>query len=439
MLLIVSAIPKSLISDNVKKTGQTEKTNYLYIIDGCFGTKQDNYADYISVNIAYNIDSSDLVKSVLKSGYYDTGKQSQYYNLRDLTTQDKKSNTDYIRYWHGYEIFLRPLLIITDLDGARFIYGALTIAITALLIAMIIRRKNLPLAVCYLLGLISIDFWMITTTIEYTSVFLISAACSIILLKYDDKRYKDDGFLGVIFICSGILTAFFDFLTTETLAFTVPYFIITAMRAKDGRLGDYRKCKDGTVKFDCSKKWMAIKTVKCGIGFVAGYAGMFLLKWLLAAAAFGMSAFTDSIKHAAIRMESGITAQLYSEKITSGMRIYGDIWENLGCLFHFRNKINSSAAMLTFAVLLIVTFAVIYLFREDGKNVKNGCQGALYEKEGTVYMILAAIPFIRFLIVSNHSYMHFFFTFRALLIFTMFIFYYTYLCTHKRIRKIFAR
>ena len=61
------------------------------------------------------------------------------------------------------------------------------------------------------------------------------------------------------------------------------------------------------------------------------------LKWLLAAAAFGMSAFYGFNKTHAIHKDGKqYHIQLYGEKITSGMRIYGDIWKTFRMPFPFQ-------------------------------------------------------------------------------------------------------
>ena len=61
--------------------------------------------------------------------------------------------------------------------------------------------------------------------------------------------------------------------------------------------------------------------------------------------------------------------------------------------------------MIVLVVTAVVAFCIWYLFRTKKVNDVNRLFG-----------MLAIIPVVRFLVLNNHSYIHFFFTYRALLV-----------------------
>jgi len=61
--------------------------------------------------------------------------------------------------------------------------------------------------------------------------------------------------------------------------------------------------------------------------------------------------------------------------------------------------------VIALVVTVVVAFCIWYLFRTKKVNDINRLFG-----------ILAIIPVVRFIALNNHSYIHFFFTYRALLV-----------------------
>ena len=92
-------------------------------------------------------------------------------------------------------------------------------------------------------------------------------------------------------------------------------------------------------------------------------------------------------------------------------QLLGAWWHNLGCLYHIKDTLNEGTIFLTSFLIILIAFSMIYLF------YTKKIEGAFLLPA----VVLFFLPFLRYLVLSNHSYLHYFFTYRAMLI-SVFIF-----------------
>ena len=134
LLTITSLIPREALTKKVKESSTilcNQGNSLIIFIDGR-PTKFDNYTDSLMINTAYSIDNTtpfyssmvarkNYIKGKTEIVYPDTTgelKSSSKYkalnqvgDLRDTVNNDTIESFEYSRYWHGYLIFLRPLLV----------------------------------------------------------------------------------------------------------------------------------------------------------------------------------------------------------------------------------------------------------------------------------------------------------------------------------------
>ena len=191
MMTVCSLIPSSALKDNVKKTSEVfneegEKKK-LYILG-----KEENifiFTDALMVNTAYSIDSEHPIQSFLlaRKNYipgqttvenedmqYHIGASEKYKNevggvfqaaeLYGLMHgEDITESFEYARYWHGYLVFLRPLLSIMSIKGLR-ILNFVVVGICLLTIFLLIRKKcGFRAAVLFVLPLLLINVFVLCT------------------------------------------------------------------------------------------------------------------------------------------------------------------------------------------------------------------------------------------------------------------------------------
>lgn len=145
---------------------------------------------------------------------------------------------------------------------------------------------------------------------------------------------------------------------------------------------------------------------------------MFLTKWGLSALVLGRDAFRASADMALERISGDVSLTLVStgEKADLGERLQGIFQRNLGCLYWSPQDVKAgTVALVTLAVIVVVS-AFWYMAR------KEKCA---YDKV-VLLAVVALVPYVRFLVLSNHTFIHYFFTYRAQLVTVMVLFYLVY-------------
>lgn len=122
----------------------------------------DNYTDALMINTAYSIDSQkplysafvarkNYIPNITTEIYEDVPgelKSSSKYSrhnevgeLNDLVNNEKAESFEYARYWHGYLIFLRPLLILFNINQIRIMLTIILIILACILAYLIYKNK----------------------------------------------------------------------------------------------------------------------------------------------------------------------------------------------------------------------------------------------------------------------------------------------------------
>lgn len=411
LLILSSLIPQESIRENCYESARyfAEKEDYEYLRPGNFSSMQDNYADCILNNIIWQIDSKRPVTSTLEASYYSEDLEAVTVSFLKAMEQNLDANTEYVRYWHGSMVFLRPLFICFNIMQIRIILAVVVllevIVISVLLLKGVCvgsagrgRQKcsscGLGIAVCFVAALLFVHTYMIAASVEYVTTFMVMGAVLIVLLLKWKKcqDYRAEG----LFVISGVVTSFVDFLTTETITYTLPMAFLLLMLYAGGKLYNI-------------KKGMQLLVIN-GLCWIIGYAGMFVAKWVFSFAVFGRVAMESAWSHAMVRVDGGVTADNMGFELTRSQQFAGAVWHNLGCLFPIRETMNASQVVLWTLAILLVVGALFYLFRAK-------------EVHGTLFvplLLLALLPYARLLVLSNHACRHYFFTYRAQLI-TVFV------------------
>ena len=389
LLVLSSSFPSSAIKNNVQASAKVlynEGNRKIVYIPYRFSNIQfDNYTDALMINTAYSIDSTTPLEAVFlarknyipnvtktiqedKVGELKSSSKYMYHNevgeLLDLTNNEAEESFEYARYWHGYLIVLRPLLVIFNLNTIRVL---LTIALIILFIAFFIlleKKTNIFMALFFELGLFCVEYFYLGYTLQGIFVFLIAVITSIIIL-IKDIQFKNNVLL---FFVVGMLTNFFDFLTVPMVTYGIPMLVILLINEKKE---DYKWTKS------------LLDIIKLGIAWCIGYGLTWFTKWLL----------TDLFLH-----KNLISVALQQVKYRSIGREYSllqAIYPNL------------DYEILFIILTVILTLALVF------KQIKNK---SIYKnktiKEIIPFFLITILPYIWYAVLKNHSAEHSFFTYR---------------------------
>ena len=380
LLAVIAAIPQRAIAENCRASADYFSANegFPLLMAGVEGSRLDNYADTALLDVIYCADSKQPFTSMILAPYYRNDGQDLRADFQ-AAVAGAAPNNEYARYWHGSQLFLRPLLTVTSIEGCRTALFVLFFAINAALAVVLIRKKAFLPLIGYVLSLLLVQVWTAAFTVEYIMVLLVmSAAALAVSMRQDDR-------LTPLFILSGVLTCFFDFLTAETLTFTIPALLALMLGEQEA----------------ASLKTHLLRLVKWGAAWLGSYAAMFAIKWLAVLAMAGRETFTNIFHFAALRIDG---QTLLSDGSVGTVNPLTAVARNLACLVPFVNE-NASVAgvILTAVAVLLVIFAALYLFR--GKALHMGYLLSL--------LLVGLLPYVRYILIYSHAHVHYFFTFRA--------------------------
>ncbi len=394
MLLTLSAkIPKNAIKDNLnesidffrKHTGIyviKEKKIYSYI---------HYFADTRKLNIIYCMDSEKPIESILWARYFELVKRDTNVNFINLMMFEKEPNTQYLRYWNGCILFLRPMLTLFNMEQIYRI-NQIILVLLGLMLIIILTKKSKLLAMIFTLSMVLVSIWYATMCIEYSVMIYVMIIASLVAIKIDGNKNNEqcskiDEKLYILFFITGIITTFFDFLTTELLTIFVPLLLILIIRKKENRLNDLKV----STKF----------VMKSFIIWLTGYIGMWIAKWGLASLILHINAL-DYVKES-------VTQRIYGlQGMESYELIYGHVISRNFFAIPIVYSIKANFDKLEVRLLLLVSILLLLLFI----NWKE-----LYKKKYLLIFVLIGItPYVRYLILANHSFRHVPFTFRSQII-----------------------
>lgn len=382
LLVVSSKIPKQKIEKNIKESAKYYKSKAgIEYDDVDFRPSYLHYyADSILLNIMYNINSDKPVESTLWANYYESKKIDWNLDFIDTVEHQKNANTQYLRYWHGSMMVLRPLFTIFNIEQIYKINTVLLYSLCIILFVML-ALKNKKIAIAYILAMIMIVFPYVTKCLEYSYTFYIMFITSIISILVEKKG---DKYIFNLLFFTGIVTCFFDFLTTEILTCFMPLILVLATRKQEGRLNNFKE----TFKF----------VIKVVLLWGIGYVGTWFAKWIISSVILNINALYYVKDQAMLRINGTIGIDdkfnIYTHGITKNIH-------TLLPLIFIKDDIKMYGCLFTFLVIILLLF--------DWKHIKE-------KWYSLILFIIALSPYIRYLILANHSFRHSFFTFRSQII-----------------------
>lgn len=388
LLIGTAMIPNKKIQEKMSASaysyGKTEA--FAFCDESKWSGIADNYADSIWLNIAWYMGKGNPVYATLDTKYYDGEERGENYGLYlAVTDETTEANKEYTRYWHGTAGIIRVLHLFMDVNGIKNVGLCVAFLLAVILVIMLIIDKKIPLAIGFTLSLCAVEIWKIGLSIEYQPAFILCFLMSILYLRTEKKG--DNRLVGLS-VVGGVLTAFFDFLTTETMVLLVPLILVVVVRSMDGRLEELKK----------SVIWMA----KCGAAWVLAYAGTFVTKWTFASLAAGKNQFLAAFSAVEERVAGPV-----EDVIPGGVmgQSFFAVISNVSVLFGAEARVDFKLVFIGIMLSAGVFFSLLYLFQKKERN----------KTAETLLLLLGSIVFFRYLVLGNQSYLHSFFTYRGLL------------------------
>lgn len=385
LLVLVFCIPTGQIKKNVHKSVDRILVNSEQFEDNAFlqhvVQNKESYTDSIMVQYAFEkIPDKNVYEHAMWAYHYDLEEEiwAAEDSLRAVLNGADTSQMhlrEYSRYWHGYLVYLKPLLLLFSWEQLLWIELGLHIALL-LAVAVLSIKKKVPgaiLAIAAGLAFMKPELMMVSLTMS-VSLIIMSTALIVQMKKSDWLAEK--GWYPEFFLVVGVLTSYLDFLTYPVVTLGFPLGIWFLMAEREAI-------------------WTAIKRI-VGYSFCwgVGYAGMWASKWIIADLTLQTGTIRDAVWNVIGRTEA----------IGGRPRMNGGFY----VLSLNLQEYGSSIYMIMAGVLIVLAVAsVVWAFCAK-VPVKTILETII------PFIIIGIIPFAWIIVVQHHSALHARFTFRIL-------------------------
>ncbi len=278
----------------------------------------------------------------------------------------------YARYWGGYLLFLKPLLLFFTLPQIRAMDACFQLCLTLAVLLLAYRKGGLRLVIPMSLMMMSLNPITTAMSLQYTSMYLITLGGVLVMLAFETWD-KDWGYL--VFLFLGIATAFFDFLTYPAAAVGVCLTLQVLLGRKKGT----------NALLGC---------IGSGAAWAFGYGGMWSGKWLVANLLTGQNVLSDAMTQVQYRSNSQLSGNEGAEQV-------GLIQVILKNLSAYRTP-----AYILLALCLVAAVLWLLLKKRRVFRVDKGLVAPL--------LLCFLVPFVWYALVRNHSAVHYWMTHRNL-------------------------
>ena len=376
-LSIVSKIPRKYIEGNIKES--IEKIMPYYGIEEVVKSKTyttlHRHSETMLLNIMYCVDSDKPLSSIIEAKYYGRG---EFQSLNSILSATNGSIDQYIRYWHGSTIFLRPLLIFFNINQIYIINLIVLVGLLIIFIKVLCANKMKKLIIGLITAIIFTFSIIVPFSLTYTITYYIMIIASILSIKLENKNKK---VLPMLFFITGMLTYFFDFLITEILTLGVPMLCVLVLK--------YKK--------NSSINEMLKFVISSSVLWLIGYGGMLIAKGIVASIVLKINGFEYINQY----MWRRINWPMY--KIGGIQLGLGAIEKNIMSLVGFCEINNYKIVLGILITILIICISTIIC------NMKKDKRKSIFLM---FILLIGLLPYVRYLLISNHSRAHYFFTFR---------------------------
>ena len=286
----------------------------------------------------------------------------------------------YSYYWHGYVAVLRPLLLLFDYAELRGLNGICQSFLVLLLAFVIGKEKGLRYVLALGTSWLLLKPLALSMSLQFSWVFYIACLGTLVLL-FKREYFSVFSRFVYIFMIVGMLTSYFDLLTYPLLTWGMPLAWWLVMKKHPGHAGAQGSKAEALAYVG--------EVIVSGIAWIAGYAGMWVMKWAIASPVLGQNIFRLAAKEIFLRVGASKADAI---GLAERLGIIDANWKHYGYMPY---------------VALLACW-LLWWFCDTWKN--GGCKGS----KRYAYFLLGFSCIVWYFVLANHVQVHHFFTYRIL-------------------------
>ncbi len=371
LLMAVFCLPL----DGLKDTQETidlfrKEKNRPQAIPTYIGSTGDGYTDALMLAEALFEDAEVSPFEQAVYVYRRANSVSASADIADyLEGKDMQWTISYERYWHGFLVLLRPLLMFFSYADLRMMICAAQMLLFALTI-MVMTSTGMPeLIVPFSAMILTLSPMGTMLSIQYFTTYSVMML-GVLLVLIADAWLSRGARYYYFFMLLGMLTSYFDFLTYPIASLFIP-LVLALYRHRD---------ENHTLLF----------VITACVMWCIGYLGFWALKWVIGSLLVGDNLIMNALYK--------IKYQTSTEHAERAGRLEAII-RNVAVIFRPGYLVLYAGCAFS---------CVLPLLREQ-KHIKTILTGGR-----PLLLALAAVPFFWWILAANHSLVHSFFTYKLI-------------------------
>ena len=346
---------------------QENRIDYWTGLENSYFSNMEPYTDYLMINTATFPTTKETV-------VYDAVNNPQKFSEKlewdepfflHLSGDDSKlEDTIYPRFWHGYMIWLKPMLLFFNISEIRIINLYLTIALCGLCLILLYREFGWLMCIAFSAVLFIMNPLLSVLTLQGDA--LTTPLAAIIFMIWKKDWLKENRRYVYFFLILGIITSFIMFLTYPLVTLALPLTVWILMN-REGSL----------------KELLTIG-LACGLTWAVGFAFNWAAKWAVSYLLTDYNAIADAAERA---------ARPYTEGGSFNTTFY---WVFMNNLYVINVKPFKFVYRLTAVLLAAVTALTWYRKKEFSIRIPAA----------VCLLIIALLPLAWYFVMRSHSAVH---------------------------------
>ena len=374
LIIAVHMIPRSAIEPQVKSSTKIFTKEGVYPFKTSVDGRRvlvDNHTDCYMHNVAYCADDAHPVDAAMRNFRYRDNVDITVSMEHLVSGNLLNEPFEYGKYWHGYLVFLRPLLTVMDYGQIRILNGIALGILLIIVLVLLTRRLSFGIALCFIVALFMVHSGIIPWSLQFSTCYYITFVSMIALLGFKSLTATWHRSL-LCFFAIGAFTSYFDFFTTPVMTLGVPLAVMV--------LKNDKFCKFKYVLALC-------------VAWLLGYSMMWASKWLMAYLLAGYNPLNEASD--SIRLHS----------LGKGENPIWYYWQKMIDIFQARWSLFTAKGLTRWGIVGVLAIPAL-----------AAPKGRLTLGKNAVLVFIAMLTPLWYVVVARHSYTHFYITSRALLV-----------------------
>lgn len=365
------------------------------MVAGASAWRLDNFTNALMLNMAGHGDSLGIEGAFAGYKYVGQGRD-QIENLGESLGKQPEMGSSkwghYARYWNGWTVVLKPLLLFLNLNQIRTFFFIAMSTLIVVLTCLLTRLEGVAAGSVIAAAFAAVSYPTACFSLSLSFCFFVALAASLVVVfRAAAAKRMGAVLLGdgrgwpLFFLVVGCTTAFFDFLCAPIVSLGMPLALLVFLSRREIDGMQVREIL--LIGFLCCASW------------AIGYAGLWVSKWVLSSLVLGQDIVSNAVSQLLYR--TGETVAETSSSIPVTITASGAISKNFGVLFP-----KYALKLIGFGTACAIVIAI-----PRRKLLVGFTWRVLFS-----LVLVAVLPYLWYAAAANHSWVHYWFTYRGQLV-----------------------